>query len=84
MPSTLNGQQPADHPDRPPSAYKPWQYLTTNQLADWLHTPVNTIYRWRRFGQGPRGRRVGKRVLFLVSDVQAWLDGLADDWGALA
>jgi predicted DNA-binding transcriptional regulator AlpA len=65
--------------------YEPWQYLTTSQLASWLNLPSrNTIYHWRQFGQGPRGRRVGKRVLFLVADVEAWLDGLGDDWAALA
>lgn len=40
--------------------------------------PVGTIYAWRSKGEGPKGYRVGKRVLFKKTDVDAWLERQAD------
>ncbi len=55
------------------------EYLTIPQLADILQVPVQTIYRWRYLGEGPRGIRVsGRHVRFHKDDVLAFLQERAD------
>jgi excisionase family DNA binding protein len=66
-----------DHPtphDRPQPSSSLGPLLTIAELADYLGVPVATIYDWRVDGKGPRGIRIGRRVKFTVSDVQAWVD----------
>jgi excisionase family DNA binding protein len=46
---------------------------SVEELADYLGVPVNTIYKWRQTGEGPRGYRVGKYLRFAREDVAAWL-----------
>ena len=33
-----------------------------------------TVRYWRHIGYGPKGRKIGRRVLYEASEVQAWLD----------
>lgn len=47
--------------------------LSIEELADYLNIPVSTIRDWRTDGKGPRAIRLGGRLRFAVSDVQAWL-----------
>lgn len=50
------------------------QFLTIKQLSAYLgDTPVKTLYNWRAKGVGPRGIRVGRKVLYRVSEVRRWL-----------
>jgi excisionase family DNA binding protein len=48
--------------------------MTPHQLAAYLGVPVNTVYRWRTLGIGPRGFRVGRHTRFRRADVDAWLE----------
>ncbi|HKE72466.1 MAG TPA: helix-turn-helix domain-containing protein [Acidimicrobiales bacterium] len=50
------------------------EILTTEQLAELVHVPVNTVHYWRAQGTGPKGIKIGKRVIYRASDVAAWLD----------
>lgn len=43
------------------------------EVAERLATPVQTFYDWRKHGRGPRGYRIGGRVMFRWSEVEAWL-----------
>lgn len=52
------------------------EYITVDQLADYLMVPKATIYVWRRDRKGPPGVRVGRHLRFRTSDVEAWLEGL--------
>ncbi|MGN6600696.1 MAG: helix-turn-helix transcriptional regulator [Actinomycetes bacterium] len=54
--------------------------LTTEETAERLRTPAGTLRYWRHIGYGPKGIKVGKRVLYKQDDVDAWLESL----GALA
>ena len=48
--------------------------LTLPEAAEALRTPVDTLRYWRATGAGPRGFKVGRRVLYREDDVIAWLD----------
>lgn len=55
-------------------------------MADQLFTParlcerypgifnINTLAYWRQRGEGPKWAKLGKRVAYRETDVQAWLD----------
>ena len=49
-------------------------YMTTEEVAAALRTPVETIRYWRSVGKGPRARKIGRRVLYTDTDVVAWLN----------
>ncbi|MBR7832494.1 helix-turn-helix domain-containing protein [Actinospica durhamensis] len=50
------------------------QLMTIKQLSAYLaDTPVQTLYNWRSRGVGPRGIRVGRKVLYRVREVERWL-----------
>jgi DNA-binding transcriptional MerR regulator len=48
--------------------------LTPEEVAERLRRPVATVRFWRARGIGPRGARVGGRVLYRESDIEKWLD----------
>lgn len=50
------------------------------ELHEYLggQVPVRTIYAWRAKGEGPKGYKVGKRVLYKRADVERWLETEAD------
>lgn len=47
--------------------------LTINEVADVMRAPVATLRYWRHAGIGPRSFRIGRRVLYYRSDVDAWI-----------
>jgi len=49
-------------------------YLTTQEVADLLRTSTETVRYWRNVGKGPASFKVGRRVLYAVEDVEAWLE----------
>jgi excisionase family DNA binding protein len=71
-PSRARGSGPTDN-HRTPSLW------TTGELADYLGVPVNTIYTWRKTGQGPPGYRVGRHLRFHRDEVEKWLRTRHDD-----
>lgn len=56
--------------------------LNINELADYLGIPVSTIYDWRTNGKGSRAYRFGKRVMFGITDIRAWMDTMREPAGA--
>jgi len=50
-------------------------FLTTEELAGRLRTSPGTVRYWRHVGTGPRGIKVGKRVLYDERVVDEWLAG---------
>lgn len=52
--------------------------LTTDEAADILRTPAATLRYWRHIGAGPRGFRLGRRVLYRYDDLRAWVDAQHD------
>lgn len=48
--------------------------MNTEQLADRLGISHRTLERWRLEGVGPIYRKLGRRVVYLESDIQSWID----------
>lgn len=48
------------------------RWLTTSHLADRYNTTDSTVRYWRHIGYGPPGHKIGRRVMYRESDVQAW------------
>jgi excisionase family DNA binding protein len=49
------------------------EYLTTQEVADVLRTPGETVRYWRHIGKGPKSFKVGRRVLYAIEDVEAFI-----------
>jgi excisionase family DNA binding protein len=54
---------------------EPSELLTTEQVAELLHTSPGTIHYWRAIkpAKGPKAIKVGRRLLFRRDDVDEWL-----------
>lgn len=50
--------------------------MTTAEVAERVRTTPATVRYWRHKGTGPAALKVGRRVLYRVHDVEAWLDSL--------
>jgi predicted DNA-binding transcriptional regulator AlpA len=50
------------------------RFLTTAEVAEMTRTPVETVRYWRYVpGKGPKSFKVGRRVLYALEDVEAWI-----------
>jgi predicted DNA-binding transcriptional regulator AlpA len=47
--------------------------LTTDDVAALTRSPASTVRYWRHTGVGPRGFRIGRRVLYRRGEVLRWL-----------
>jgi excisionase family DNA binding protein len=56
-----------------PDVAPPARLLSVEDLSDLIQIPVETIYRWRHRGEGPKGLKVGKHVRFDPAEVGRWL-----------
>jgi predicted DNA-binding transcriptional regulator AlpA len=52
----------------------PHRFLRTNEAAQWLGLSGRTLEKHRTFGTGPAYRKIGGRVVYALSDLQAWAD----------
>ena len=50
------------------------EFLTTDDVAALLRTSASTVRWWRHAGRGPRGFKVGRRVLYARVDVDEFID----------
>ena len=56
----------------------PERFLTTEEVAERWRTTPKGVLQLRHGGEGPRGHRIGKRVLYRLADVVAWEASRAD------
>jgi len=50
------------------------KYLTTSEVADLVRAPIETVRYWRHVpGKGPASFKLGRRVLYELTDVEAWI-----------
>ena len=54
------------------------ELLTLPEAAEVLDVPVSTLRAWRYAGTGPVSFKVGKRVRFYRSDLDAWVRAKRD------
>lgn len=47
--------------------------LTVTQVSDETLTPVGTLRYWRHNGTGPESFKLGRRVVYRRSAVDAWI-----------
>lgn len=50
------------------------QLMTAQEAGEYVRHAVQTLAKWRCYGQGPRYVRVGRSILYDRADVDAWLD----------
>jgi len=58
------------------------RYMTTAEVAETTRAPVETVRYWRHIGRGPKSFKVGRRVLYAVEDVEAWLEAARESTAA--
>ena len=49
------------------------KYLVTAEVAELVRAPIETVRYWRFAGKGPKSFKVGRRVLYAIEDVDAWI-----------
>ena len=52
----------------------PNRYLRTPEAGRYLSLSGRTLEKHRTYGTGPRYRKIGGRVVYAVSDLEAWAD----------
>lgn len=58
---------------------------TTKEVAERYRTSEGTVRYWRHAGIGPRGRKVGRRVLYRESELLRWDQALEEaEYGGAA
>ena len=57
-----------------PGAGGPELLLTLPEAAELLRAPVATLRYWWHLGAGPRSFRLGRRVVYRLADVRAWIE----------
>ncbi len=58
--------------------------MTIDELARYLRTTERAIRRWRERGTCPPASRVGARLLFERSDVDAWVASRREEPGLIS
>lgn len=53
------------------------EYLTTEEAAEILRTPVQTLYQWSYKKEGPPARKVGRRLLYPRDQLIDWIESKA-------
>lgn len=48
--------------------------LTIPQVSEWTGIPENSLRFMRAEGRGPKSARIGRRVMYRRTDVEAWIN----------
>jgi DNA-binding transcriptional MerR regulator len=59
-------------------------YLTTEEVATRFRRPPATVRYWRHIGYGPKGIRMGRRVVYSVAEIERFEREAAAKAGAAA
>ncbi|MFJ5893828.1 helix-turn-helix domain-containing protein [Streptomyces californicus] len=54
-------------------------YLTTAEVAARYRTAASTVRYWRHIGYGPKGVKVGRRILYSPAEIARFERALADE-----
>lgn len=53
--------------------------LSVGEAAELLGRSVETLYYWRKQGKGPRAFRLGRRLVYPLDDLNAWVDSAREE-----
>jgi hypothetical protein len=53
------------------------RYLTNTEAAEYLNLAPSTLNKQRVYGGGPRFHKFGRRVVYALSDLEAWASARA-------
>lgn len=59
-------------------------YLTTKEVADHYRTAEATVRYWRHNGYGPRGVKIGRKVLYARAELERFDRDLLPEGAATA
>lgn len=48
--------------------------LLLDEVAELTRVPAETLRFWRQAGKGPTSYKLGRRVVYNASDVEAWMN----------
>lgn len=49
------------------------RFLNNDEAAEYLRVKGETLEIWRTRGRGPKFRRAGRRILYSIEDIEAFL-----------
>ncbi|MEU9494546.1 helix-turn-helix domain-containing protein [Streptomyces sp. NPDC048215] len=55
------------------------EYLTTADVAARYRTAASTVRYWRHIGYGPKGVKVGRRILYSQAEIERFERSLAEE-----
>jgi predicted site-specific integrase-resolvase len=47
-------------------------WMTLAEVAERLRQPVSNLYQWRHQGRGPKGIKVGNKVIYRRTEIERW------------
>ena len=47
--------------------------LSAPQASKYLDLSISTLAKWRHYGTGPRYSKLGRRVVYRVDELEAWI-----------
>ena len=51
--------------------------LTTDEAAELLGLKSQTLHNWRHLRKGPRYHKLGRRIIYLLDDLEAFMESCA-------
>lgn len=54
------------------------EYLTSDEVSDWLKVSRRTLHRWARLRKGPPSVKIGRSVYYRRASVEQWLISLEE------
>lgn len=73
-PAPLRQHPVPDATQQPTQTTQSARYLTNNEAAEFLRLSPRTLEKQRVIGGGPRFRKFGRRVMYAITDLEAWAD----------
>lgn len=55
-----------------------FELMTNKDVERDYGFPLNTLRYWRTTGRGPKAAKIGGRVMYRRTDVEAWIDAQFD------
>jgi predicted DNA-binding transcriptional regulator AlpA len=55
------------------------QIMRVPEVAELTGVSESTLRFWRSTGQGPKSAKLGRRIVYRLSDVEAWVDAQFDE-----